>query len=166
MPITPFHFGPGAMAHAVAPRHISFLAFCAANVLIDIEPLYYMLTRQYPLHRLFHTYVGATAVAVATVALFVAARWLAPRVRLPGLFGWKSLTSAQVGIGAAVGVYSHVALDSLMHPDIRPFAPFSQANPLLHAVSLGGLHQACLVAGVAGLFVVIARRLLAGGKQA
>jgi hypothetical protein len=26
---------------------VSFLAFCAANVLMDIEPMYYILTRQY-----------------------------------------------------------------------------------------------------------------------
>ena len=77
MPITPFHFGPGATVHAIAPRHISFLAFCAANVLIDVETLYCILTRQYPWHRFFHTYVGATIVVVATVALFAASlRWV------------------------------------------------------------------------------------------
>lgn len=42
MPVTPFHFGPGALLHATAPRHVSFLAFCGANVLIDLEPLYYL----------------------------------------------------------------------------------------------------------------------------
>jgi hypothetical protein len=43
MPITPFHFGSAVIVHAVAPKQVSFLAFCAANVLIDVEPLYYML---------------------------------------------------------------------------------------------------------------------------
>lgn len=56
MPITPFHFGPGAAIHALAPKQVSFLAFCVSNILIDIEPLYFMLTDQYPLHRFFsHT---------------------------------------------------------------------------------------------------------------
>lgn len=27
MPLTPFHFGPGALIHSAAPRHVSFLAF-------------------------------------------------------------------------------------------------------------------------------------------
>lgn len=40
MPITPFHFGPGAALHALAPRHIGFLPFCAANVLIGIGRLH------------------------------------------------------------------------------------------------------------------------------
>ena len=160
MPITPFHFGPGAAVHAAAPGHVSLLAFCAANVLIDVEPLYFMLTQQYPLHRLFHTYVGATAVAVATVALFLAARSVARWV--PNLFRWKSLNTSQVAAGAAIGVYSHVALDSLVHPDIRPFSPFSQANPLLHAVNLSTLYWFCVGAGVAGLCLLGVRSLLAG----
>ncbi len=160
MPITPFHFGPGAVIHAIAPKRFSFLVFCAANVLIDIEPLYFMLTHQYPLHRMFHTYVGATAVAAITVALFLVARSFS----LPNLFRWKSLTPLQVGAGAAIGVYSHVALDSLMHLDIKPLSPFSEANPLLHAVSLGSLHWFCLLAGLAGLCIVGIRRLVRGPR--
>jgi hypothetical protein len=69
VPITPFHFGPGAAIYAAAPRYVSFFAFCAANILMDVEPLYYMLTQQYPLHRFFHTYIGASIVAAATVGL-------------------------------------------------------------------------------------------------
>jgi membrane-bound metal-dependent hydrolase YbcI (DUF457 family) len=128
------------MVHAAAPKHVSFLAFCAANVVIDIEPLHYMLTGQFPLHRFFHTYVGATLILLVTVALFLAAFKLASVFPLPNLFKWKELTIRQVAIGAALGSYSHIVLDSLMHSDIRPFAPFSEANPLFRVVSLGTLH--------------------------
>ena len=110
------------MVHAAAPKHVSFLAFCAANVVIDIEPLHYMLTGQFPLHRFFHTYVGATLILLVTVALFLAAFKLASVFPLPNLFKWKELTIRQVAIGAALGSYSHIVLDSLMHSDIRPFA--------------------------------------------
>ena len=91
MPITPFHFGPGAAIHALAPKHVSFLAFCASNVLIDVEPLYFLLTDQYPVHRFFHTYIGASLVAAATVLLFASCRWLASRLSLPNLFKWQEL---------------------------------------------------------------------------
>jgi len=40
---------------AIAPRHISFLAFCAANVLIDVESLYNLVQRRHPVHAFFHT---------------------------------------------------------------------------------------------------------------
>ncbi len=159
MPFTPYHFGPGAALHAAAPKHVSFWAFCGANVLIDIEPLVYMLSDQYPLHRFFHTYVGASLIWPAGVALYLGARWTAEAIGLPNVFNWKSLTTAKVAIGAALGAYSHIVLDSLMHADMRPLAPFSDANPLLGLVPLGVLHWSCLAAGVLGLALVLLRRI-------
>jgi membrane-bound metal-dependent hydrolase YbcI (DUF457 family) len=147
LPFTPFHFGPGALAHSAAPRHISFLAFCGANVLVDVEPLYFMLTQQYPIHRFLHTYVGATLAAAIVVAMFPFVRRLTPR-----------LTIRAVALGAIFGTYSHVLLDSLMHADMNPFAPFSDRNPLLGAVFLNTLHGFCVVAGVVGAVVIGVRR--------
>jgi membrane-bound metal-dependent hydrolase YbcI (DUF457 family) len=160
MPFTPFHFGPGAALHALAPRKISFLAFCVANVLIDVEPLYFMLTSQDHLHRFLHTYVGATLVVVGTPALFVCARWFAARACLPNWFGWRELGLLPVVLGAAAGSYSHVFLDSIMHDDITPFAPFSDANPLLRIISLDDLHLSCLAAGLVAIAVLGIRHAL------
>lgn len=159
MPITPFHFGPGAAIHAVAPKHVSFLAFCTANVLIDIEPLYYMLTHQERLHRFFHTYLGASLVALATFALFLACRRFASRFWLPNPFKWQSLSLIAVAVGAAAGTYSHIVLDSVMHSDITPFAPFSDANPLLRVISLSALHWVCLGSGVVALLILGVRQV-------
>ena len=160
VPITPFHFGPGAAIHALAPKHVSFLAFCSANVLIDIEPLYYMLTQQEHLHRFFHTYVGATLVAAATLLLFVSCRWFAGRFWLPNPFRWQSLSPLAVAIGAAAGTYSHIVLDSVMHRDITPFAPFSNDNPIFRVVSLSALHWFCLGTGAIALLVLGVRHIL------
>jgi len=160
MPFTPFHFGLGAALHAVAPRQLSFLAFCAVNVLIDVEPLYYMLTDRYPWHRFFHTYVGATLLLAATVGLFILARWLTGRMSLPNWFMWQELTVRQVTIGGAAGSYSHIVLDSIMHPDIQPLLPFSTNNPLLQVMDVGTLHLACLVAGLAAIVLIGVRPLL------
>lgn len=137
MPITPFHFGPGAVLHAIAPRYVSFLSFCAANVLIDFESLYNLVNHRHPVHAFFHTYVGATLAIGAILSLFVVSRWFASRLWLPNLLRWRELSLLQVGAGATLGAYSHVALDSVMHRDIQPLAPFSAANVLLSAVPLG-----------------------------
>ena len=160
MPLTPFHFGPGAVVHAVAPKQVSFLAFCAANILIDIEPLYYMVTQQLPLHRFFHTYIGATVILLGTLVLFTGGIKVASLVALPNVFGWQQLTSRPVAVGAALGSYSHVALDSIMHADIRPFAPLSDDNPLLHTLSLSALHWSCIAAGIVGLIIIGIRDVL------
>jgi hypothetical protein len=164
MPVTPFHFGPGAAFHAVAPRQVSFLAFCAANVLLDVEPLYFMLTDQFPFHRFFHTYVGATIILATTAGLFRLSRKAESLVPLPNVFNWKELTVLQVGIGAGLGSYSHIVLDSMMHPDMRPFAPVSDSNPLLHALSLSTLYWACLGAGIVGFVILGIRKLLRAGN--
>ena len=157
MPVTPFHFGPGAVLQAVAPRQVSFLAFCAANVGIDCESLYNLVQGNYPVHTFFHTYVGSTLMALTVVLLFVAARRLSRRFSLPDLFRWQSLSVLAVIVGALLGAWSHVFLDSIMHADIRPLAPFSSANAFLHLVSLDMLHLACLVLGVLGLLAMLLR---------
>ncbi|HEY7642789.1 MAG TPA: hypothetical protein VH814_23850 [Steroidobacteraceae bacterium] len=156
MPFTPFHFGPGALVHAAAPKSISFLAFCGANVLVDVEPLYFMLTGGYPLHRFFHTYVGATVAGLLFVALFALVRRFAlPLLRILRL---DDLRVRAVAIGAFAGTYSHVVLDSLMHADMRPLAPFSDDNALLRMVSVETLHAYCLIAGALGVAALAARR--------
>jgi membrane-bound metal-dependent hydrolase YbcI (DUF457 family) len=156
VPFTPFHFGPAALIHSAAPKHISFLAFCGANVLVDVEPLYYMLTDQYPIHRFLHTYVGATIAGLIFVLLFALVRRFAmPLLRILRL---EDLAVRAVALGAFAGTYSHVLLDSMMHPDMRPFTPFSDANPLLTVVSLKALHGSCVLAGVLGLGWIAYRR--------
>jgi len=160
MPITPFHFGPGAAIHALAPRRVSFLAFCTSNVLIDVEPLYFLLNQQWPVHRFLHTYIGASLVGLCTVLLFVGCRSLAMRFRLPNPFKWQQLGLWPVVAGAFAGTYSHILLDSFMHSDIAPLAPFTKANPLLLAVSIDALHWLCFAAGALGLGVLGIRRLL------
>jgi hypothetical protein len=61
LPVTPFHFGPGLALKGVAAPVFSWSAFAAAQVLIDCEPLHYMLQREYPVHRFFNSFLGATA---------------------------------------------------------------------------------------------------------
>lgn len=156
MPVTPFHFGPGAALHAASPRHVSFIAFCAANVLIDIESGYNLLRGADLVHAFLHTYVGATLATLVVVAVHWALLRLANRWHLPDLFRWRALSRRQVAIGAALGAYSHIVLDSIMHADMRPLAPFSERNVLLGILSWSELHMACAVCGavgVAGLFV-------------
>ncbi len=56
-------------------------------------------------------------------------------------------------------------LDSLMHTDIEPFAPFSLDNRMLGLVSVAALHELCLYSGLlgAGLYFAISHWL--GGRK-
>jgi hypothetical protein len=157
MPFTPFHFGVGAAFHATSPTKISFLAFCASNVVTDVEPLYYMLNGETHVHRFLHTVLGATFSWIATSILFLLLIRLGSKIRFPNWFGWRDLTSIPIALGAALGTYSHLILDGIMHSDMTPFAPFTEANPLLGIISLGALHWSCVAVGILGWAVASLR---------
>jgi hypothetical protein len=170
VPITPFHLGPGGLVKALAPRHFSFTVFAFSQALIDLEPIGFFLFTGDPVHPYLHTYLGATLVFAASWglglpvcrwALRVWNAWLSPRqARWLGYEPVISPTAAATG--AFVGAYSHVAIDSIMHGDMEPFAPFSSATPWLLVVSVETLQWICVAAGflgVAGLLVLRALEL-------
>ena len=156
MPFTPFHFGPGLFVHASEPRRISFVAFCATNVLIDLESLYHLLLRHARVHAFFHTYLGATFVAIDALLLFALLRWMVDVAKPP----WNLLVPMPwpAAWGALLGAWSHVLLDSVMHSDLTPLAPFSYGNPLFVALPLRQLHGWCVAAGLMGVAVLGFRR--------
>ena len=165
MPFTPFHFGVGAGLHSASPKKVSFLAFCATNVLVDFETLYYLVTGQFPLHRFFHSFVGVSIVIAVTIALAAGMLELASRIKLPDPFNWQELTLLPVTIGAVLGGYSHVILDGVMHSEMHPFAPLSASNPFSRGVSIETLHWFCIGAGVAGLAVLGVREWLSDQRE-
>ena len=89
VPVTPFHFGPGGLLAIATRGSVSFLAFCASNVLIDVESLYNMVTHQPRVHTFLHTYLGSTLVAAIVVVAFIPLRHLA--AKLPD---WQVFTLA------------------------------------------------------------------------
>jgi hypothetical protein len=176
MPFTPFHMGPGLAIKAVFGRHVSLMLFGFSQVAIDVEPLVRIVRGDVVVHGFTHTYLGATVVALAALVIgrpvcqAILNAWTPPSSDFlqwllgPRLIAWP----AAIG-GAFVGTYSHVALDSLMHADMRPLAPWSNSNGLLQLVSLGALHLACVLSGLAGVLLMLAlfaRRRTPGAARA
>jgi hypothetical protein len=165
VPVTPFHFGAGLLLKAAAPRRVSLLAFCLANVLIDCETVYNLVTFRHPLHRHLHTFVGATLVGLAAAPLAGAyerlrRRWGEdyPTGGAPGPAHIESGRSAAgLVAGGLAGGVTHPLLDGIMHPDIRPFLPWSDRNPLLGLVTVDTLEIGCLVGGAVGAGLLLAR---------
>lgn len=169
MPVTPFHMGPGLAAKAVLGRHLSLMIFGFSQVAIDLEPMAHLIRGDAVLHGFAHTYVGATLVAAISTVVGrpicqrLLERWT-PDPQSPFLIwlrGPDRISWSAAIVGAFVGTYSHVFLDGIMHADVLPLAPFSPANALLGAVSVGSLHLLCVVSGALGalgLGVAFARR--------
>lgn len=166
MPFTPFHMGFGLAAKAAAGNRLSLIAFGLSQVLIDIEPGVRMLLGKGDLHGWSHTILGAVAIAaLATwcsrwLVLPLAGRWNA-EARHYGL-SWLcvhlSCTWPVAALGAFLGTFSHLVLDGLIHADMRPFAPFSQANPLMGLVAHDTLYAAMVVMGPVGAVLWLVRQ--------
>ena len=147
------------------PRHFSFTIFCFAQIVTDFETIYHILQGEYPLHRWFHTYLGATVVAIGCVvvgrpvcqaALRTWSRW----EKAPFKHYFAETERISVGtavISAFIGTYSHVFLDSIMHADVVPFAPFSTRNPLYGIIGLFTLHALCVALGALGTWYLASR---------
>ena len=50
----------------------------------------------------------------------------------------------------------HSVLDGIMYADIRPFRPFSDANPLYGLVSVRALYLFCIITGLVGAALLLA----------
>ena len=131
MPITPLHFGLGAALKAALARAFSFTVFALVNILVDIEPVVRVIIAADRLHAHAHTYLGATVIAIPCaifgrpVCEWALRKW---NERLDSkLQRHLSLTPGISPLaawsGALLGAWSHVALDSIMHPDMEPLWP-------------------------------------------
>jgi hypothetical protein len=158
MPATPFHLGPGLLVKAVAPRQFSMAAYSVAQVVIDLESGYYLLRGEYPVHRQAHTFFlgGLIGLVCGLIVSRVGEWWARPRDLVPEALA----AEYRLPIAAVSGIFGgifHSVLDGIMHADIRPFRPFTDANPLYGLVSLRVLYLFCIVTGFVGAALLLAR---------
>jgi hypothetical protein len=154
--------GPGVAVKAVSGRHFSLMVFGFSQVAIDLEPLVRILRGDSVLHGFSHTYLGATLIGVASVAIgrpvcqYFLDFWTPDESTpfLQWLRGPQRISWSAAITGAFVGAYSHIILDSMMHADMRPFAPLSESNALLHLISVARLHLICMLSGLFGAVVI------------
>ena len=157
MPATPFHLGPGLFIKAVAPRHFSVAAYSVVQVVIDIESGAHLLRGDYPVHRQAHTFfLGGLIGLLCGLIVWRVGRWLArPRDVIPEALAAEYRMPIAVASGVFGGMF-HSVLDGIMYADIRPFRPFSDANPLYGLVSVSALYLFCIITGLVGAALLLA----------
>jgi membrane-bound metal-dependent hydrolase YbcI (DUF457 family) len=151
--------GAALFVKPAARRHFSVISFGLAQIAMDIEPLVGIVRGAEILHGITHTFLGA--LIIGTIVAVVTPRFYRPILRRYNQevtsykLAWLSESDEPsrfaVWSGALFGTTSHIVLDSLMHYDIRPFAPFSDANPFLGIISIGLLHLVCVGLGLIGV---------------
>jgi len=158
MPATPFHLGPGVLIKAAAPRQFSMAAYSLAQVVIDVESGYYMLQGEYPVHRQAHTLLlgGMVGFLCGLIVSRVGGWWARPRDVVPEALA----AEFRLPIAAVSGVFGgvlHSLLDGIMYQDIHPFRPLTDANPLYGLVSIRVLYLFCIITGLVGGALLLAR---------
>lgn len=150
MPFTPFHMGPGIVVKAILQGSFSLMVFGWAQIVMDIQPLFVLISGEGHLHGFSHTYIGATLLATFSA---LSGKYLSEiGLYMIGLNKrWKVKISWLVAfLSAFIGTYSHVLIDSIMHADVEPFFPFTTNNQFLGLVSVQVLHKICLYSALAG----------------
>jgi hypothetical protein len=130
---------------------------------MDFDPIGRFLGGGNLLHGPVHSILGATIVGAIVVVL---GKPLGERLlclwnrRLSSgqrewLYVEPRVTWPEAAVGAFVGTYSHVLLDSIMHTDVRPMYPFRDVNDLVGIISVEKLDALCLALSVIGVLIIL-----------
>ncbi len=154
MPFTPFHMGPGILIKSLLQGSFSLMVFGWSQIIMDIQPLFVLVTGEGHLHGFSHTYIGSALLGVFSA---LSGKYLSEiGLRLVGITenSNRITISWWVAFGSAfIGTYSHVALDSIMHGDVEPFFPISSANHLHGLLRFAEINQLCLFTALGGAII-------------
>jgi hypothetical protein len=164
MPATPLHLGPGTALKAVLGSRMSLSVFAFSQITMDLEVLVRIAVDAQQLHGFTNTILGATAILAPSVlagrpVCQTFLRWWNSRLS-PSQKRWMGVDPAiswrAAWLGGALGIFSHVFLDAVMHVDAHLWAPLSPANPFVGLLSHEALNMLCLwtlIGGVSALGV-------------
>jgi len=142
--------GPGILIKALLQGSFSLMVFGWTQIVMDLQPLVVLITGEGHLHGFSHTYIGASILAILSaltgkylsqLGLVILSISKEKPIKIVWLVAFFS---------AFTGSFSHVYLDSMMHPDVEPFFPFSLVNQFHGMVSISTLHKICMYSGLLG----------------
>jgi membrane-bound metal-dependent hydrolase YbcI (DUF457 family) len=150
MPFTPYHLGPSGFVGLTLRKWIDVPVFVLANVVVDVEVLVArLLGAGWPIHRYAHTLLLGTAVgiiwAVAAYPLRNLFKRLMQTLRIPYQTSFRKML-----VSGVLGVWLHVVIDAIYHPDVRLFWP-AKAIPLYALLTRQQIKALCLVFFIAAI---------------
>jgi membrane-bound metal-dependent hydrolase YbcI (DUF457 family) len=148
--------GPDILVKALLRGSFSLMIFVWSQVVMDVQPLVVMLTNRGTLHGFTHTYLAAVVIALFAAVTGKNLAQTAPRLDRRSGSRAMVMPWTVAFASALIGTLSHVYLDSLIYTDVRPFAPFSQANPSLGSMSGSALHALSVLSGLVGTGLFLA----------
>ncbi|MFC1676367.1 hypothetical protein ACFL3G_04815 [Planctomycetota bacterium] len=140
-------------------KYIDLPVFLLANIAVDLEVL---AADKWPVHQHWHFHtllIGVPLGVVLAVAMYPLRHLFEKAMKLLGLAYkcrfWKML------IAGVLGVWLHVAIDSMYHWDVQTVWP-SNAKPLYRLLSQSQVKSVCIACWVAAivLYLVLVLRKL------
>ncbi len=137
MPFPLYHLGPSAFFGLTFRKWLDVPVLVLANIVVDAEVL---LNHH---HWLAHTLLGGAAVGaiwgIAAHPLRHFFEKIMQMLHIPYQTSfWK------MAVSGILGVWLHVVLDAIYHPDVRIFWP-SRVNPLWQLISQKQVEILCVV---------------------
>jgi hypothetical protein len=162
MPLTPFHLGPQLTFSVPFRKYIDPFVFLVAGLSNDIEPLVIAISRKfsmhlgYPMHGYLHTFTFGTVFALLVSLILFARKDLYLKL-MDALHIQYTATLVKALLSGVLGFWLHLLFDMPLYEDLKPFAPFTDLNPLYNIFPFGvGYIIAILFLFPAFLFVLIA----------
>lgn len=155
MPFTPLHLGPGVLLGLPLRNLLHVPTLLLASVILDLEPLFvFVFGLNYPLHGYFHTFL----IAIPTGSVL---GYLMHSIdpHLKELYRSLKLVDRDLGLKSFIlsgilGASMHVAFDSPLYSDIRPFWPLA-SNPMYEPSQFIPISDFCIASAALGLIYYI-----------
>ncbi|MHA2357166.1 MAG: metal-dependent hydrolase [Candidatus Heimdallarchaeaceae archaeon] len=125
MPFTPLHFGFGLFLYSVL-LFLDPIALLLGTIMIDIEPIVYIIFGAGSLHGIFHSMLGVFVLLLPTTLISWGCHKLFKLEKYLGNFNWIIAL-----ISSFLGLFSHVFFDSIIYPEMMLFYPFSKETGFL-----------------------------------
>ena len=127
MPVTPLHIGIPGLISFYYPKRVDILSAVIGSVIIDLDFILFLLIGT-PIHGYLHTFLGATIISIFIIIILKLSQ--KQTIKIKKWFKWEGKSNLKsISIGAFIGTYSHIILDSLIYNEINPFYPI-EGNPL------------------------------------
>lgn len=159
MPFTPFHLGPSSWVGLLLFKIFDFPTLLVASIIVDIEPfcvLFFNLS--YPLHGLFHSFLGSSILAILTAGVMYLLRHHIKKIMTVFKLGQDS-SFKKILWASFFGVYSHILLDSFLYTDMKPLYPL-QSNPFYGLFSSQQIYLFCSLSFLIGIWMYWKKKTL------
>jgi len=153
MPFTPFHLGPSLLIGVIFFPYLFIPSILLGSIIVDIEPLTFLILDLPVLHLFFHTFFGATLLALLGAFFLFLLRGVFEKIMTFFLLP-QTVSPLNITIAALVGAYSHIVLDAFLYPEMQPFWPLI-GNPFLGLVSSLAIYLFCVLCFIIAIPIYI-----------